>query len=872
VTDDGELLERGTVLARLRALAEAAASGDGRLVLLTGEAGIGKSALLHRLVDDLDGGIRVWSGACERLFAARPLGPLADMLPQLPDEVAGAVRRAAPAHEVLPSLLEALHATPTLLVIEDVHWADEATLDLVALLGRRLRGTRGLGVVTCRDDELAADHQLRVVLGGLAAASVERIALPALSIDAVRRLAAGGGVDAGELFRMTGGNPFYVTEVLAAGGRELPLSVRDAVLARAAALEPEARSLLESLSVVTGAAPPELVAELGGPSAAHLGACLASGMLVESGAGVAFRHDLARMAIAEGVDPLRRIALNRIALRVLRAAGADPARLAHHADEARDAAAVEEFAPLAAFDAVARCAHREAAAQFGRALRPHRRIVDAQRAALLEQGAYAQYLTDHFDEAIDWLHEAIAIRHATGDARGEGDAWRRMSNVQRCGGRAGEAIGSGQRAVALLEGAMAGRELAAAYANLAMLALNANDVDAGRVAVDRAIELLDRNADRDLLVHTLNTRGFLRVLDGDDGGLADLEESLALSLAAGLDEHVGRAYIHLADIAQRDRRWDLFDGERGEAAELFCADHGIELWWRYVRVYRARIAFDQGRWAEALAGVGRDFTAANPLARIVPLVVAGLVAARRGVGDPWPALYTADELARRSGELQWVAPVTAARLEAAWLGGRGDGLARDAVDVLRLCDERHAGWWAGEIAWWRRCAGFDDGVPPGSAEPWALLLQGRAAESAAAWRRIGCPYEEALALATSDDPADLRAAFERFDALEARPAAAATARRMRSLGLSTVPRGVRRSTRGNPAGLTSREVEVLRLLARGLRNTEIAADLVVSTKTVDHHVSAVLRKLGVNDRRAAVRAAVDLGLLDEPAAPDVVAG
>jgi DNA-binding CsgD family transcriptional regulator/tetratricopeptide (TPR) repeat protein len=868
VVGDGELLERDAVLARLRALAVTAATGDGRLVLLTGEAGIGKSALLRRLVDDLGDDMRVWSGACERLFAARPLGPLADMLPQLPNEVADAMRLAAPVHELLPSLLDALQQAPTLLVIEDVHWADEATLDLVALLARRLRGTRGLGVVSSRDDELAPDHPLRVVLGGLAAAGVERIELPPLTIDAVRRLAAGGGVDADELYRMSGGNPFFVTEVLAAGRGELPRSVRDAVLARAAALDPDARALLESLSVITGPAPPELVAELGGRRAEQLGACLTSGMLVESAAGVGFRHDLARVAISEGVDPLRRIALNRVALRVLRETGADSARLAHHADEAGDAAAVEEFAPLAAFDAVARYAHREAVAQFRRALRPQRRIVEGQRAALLEHGAYALYLTDRFDEAFDWLGEAIAIRHAIGDVRGEADAWRRLSNVQRCGGRAGDARVSGGRAVALLADGRARRELAAANANLAMLALNANDVDAGLIAVERSIELLDRDADRDLLVHTLNTRGFLRFIDGDGGGLGDLEESLALSLDAGLDEHVGRAYIHLADIAQRYRRWDLFEG-RADAAELFCDEHGIELWGRYLRVYRARIALDRGRWAEALEGARRDLNAPNPLARIIPLVVTALVGARRGEGDPWPMLDEAAALARRSGESQWEAPVTAARLEAAWLGDRGDELARGAGDVLRRCIDGRAGWWAGEIAWWRRGAGIDEGVPPGSPEPWASLLQGRATESAAEWRRIGCPYEEALALAASDDPDDLRAAFEGFDALAARPAAAATTRRMRALGLSTVPRGVRRSTRRNPAGLTAREVEVLALLGRGLRNTDIAADLFVSTKTVDHHVSAVLRKLGVNDRRAAARAAADLGLLDQP---DAVAG
>jgi predicted ATPase len=307
------LLEREAPQARLRAGLVEAASAGGRLVLLTGEAGVGKSALVDQAADDA--GVRVWAGWCERLFTPRPLGPLADLATDAAGPLAEVVGRGAPVHEVLPVLLDELRARPTLLVIEDLQWADEATLDLVVLLARRMGTTRSLAVVTCRDDELSADHPLRLVLGGLAGAGVERLRLSPLSIDAVRELAASHQVDTEALFRRTGGNPFYVTEVLAAGGSELPPSVRDAVVARAARLDPQARALLEAVSIVPGTVPLTLVTALGREHADRLDTCLASGMLVESRDGISFRHDLARAAIADEIEPLRRAGLHRTALR-----------------------------------------------------------------------------------------------------------------------------------------------------------------------------------------------------------------------------------------------------------------------------------------------------------------------------------------------------------------------------------------------------------------------------------------------------------------------------------------------------------------------------------------------------------------------------
>ena len=860
------LLERQDQSARLRVALDEAVAGAGRLVLLTGEAGVGKTALVEHL-GHCDGDVRVWTGSCERLFTARPLGPLADIAAKSGGRLGEVVGRGAPVYEVFPVLLDELRSRPTLLVIEDVHWADEATLDVIALLARRMSTTCSLAIVTCRD-ELALDHPLRLVLGGLSAAGVERLRLSPLSLQAVRELAAAHDVDADELFRRTGGNPFFVTEALATDGTELPPSVRDAVLARAAGLDPGARSLLEALAIVTGTVPLELVSALGGAHATRLGACLSSGMLVETSDGIAFRHDLAREAIADEIEPLRRVSLHRTALRVLRDAGADAARLAHHAEAAGDAAAVEEFAPIAAAQAAARGSHREAAAQYRRVFRPTANLDPARRAELLALGGHEFYMIDRFDEAIAALEGAVEMRRVDGDIPGEGDALRQLSAVQRCGGRRVDALENGLRAVDLLASRPPGPELAAAHANVAMLALNASDIDAGIAEAQKALDLAIECGDREVTVHALNTMGGLQVLAGDDSGLALLEQSLEISLAEGRDNQVGRAYIHFADIAQRHRRWDLIDRYFGPGSE-YCSVHGLDLWARYLHVYHARTELDRGRWTNAIAAIPASVEApGTPLARIGALVVLGVVRARRGDPAQWTALDEASELADRSGELQWLGPVTAARLEAAWLSGRDGDIVAQSSPVLEACVTSRAAWWAGEIAWWRRCAGIDEPVPDCAAEPWALQIAGCTREAAAAWHRLECPYEEALALGFSEEPDDLRTALDLFDSLGAQAAAAVVTRRMRQGGVRGIPRGARAATRANPAGLTPRELEVLRLIVRGLRNTEIADQLVVSAKTVDHHVSSVLTKLGVSSRGAAAREATRLGVQDgEPATP-----
>ena len=243
-------------------------------------------------------------------------------------------------------------------------------------------------------------------------------------------------------------------------------------------------------------------------------------------------------------------------------------------------------------------------------------------------------------------------------------------------------------------------------------------------------------------------------------------------------------------------------------------------------------------------------------------MVLGRLRARRGDPDPWGPLDEAAELAQPTGELQRLAPVATARAEARWFAGEVDAVAAETEPALALATARENEWVAGELCLWRRRAGIDEATPAAVATPFALELSGDAEEAARWWQTAGCPYEAAMALSLSQSEASLRLSLAELQRLGARPAAARVARTLRERGARDLRQGPRSATLDNPALLTARELEVLELLGEGLRNAQIADSLVLSRKTVDHHVSAILRKLDASTRTQAVAAAARLGIFD----------
>jgi DNA-binding CsgD family transcriptional regulator/tetratricopeptide (TPR) repeat protein len=859
------LLERSDSLSRLdELLAAVRSSGAGRLVLLGGEAGVGKTALLRAFCDAPREDARVLWGACEPLRTARPLGPLLDVAEATGGELQELLAGAPRAHEVATALLAELRGRrPTVLVLEDVHWADEATLDVVALLAARAASAPGLVLASYRDDELDANEQLRFVLGERIRGP-GRMRLDPLSAAAVSELAGPYGVDGEELHRRTGGNPFFVVEVLAAAGEGIPDTVRDAVLARASRLSEPGRRLLEAVAVVPARVEPWLLEALGGELVEHLDECLASGVLTAGRADVAFRHELARLAIEDAIPPHRRLALHRQALDALAAHGprARLALLAYHAEAAGDAAAVLEWAPRAGELAAATGAHREAVAQYARALRFADGISLEARADLLRRLADECYTTGRFDDAIDAQRAALACHRELGDRLGEGDALRSLSRLMFFAGRTAEGEELALSAVELLEELPPGHELAMAYANVSQRRMVVEDVEAAGEWGRRAMDLANELGDAEALVYALTNVGAAELVADRGDGVAKLERAVELAKQHGLEEYAGRALVQFVLAPLRHRKLDVVSQRLGEGL-AYCDAKGLDTWGLYLRAARARLELDRGEWdaaAESAALVLRDRRSA-PVARAWALGVLGLVRTRRGDPDAAAPLEEAHALVESTGELMRVAPVAAARAELAWLSGDVAAIEPLTSAVLSLALDQHAPWAAGELAYWRRRAGLRDELPAGAAaEPYALALAGDWAAAAECWAAIGCPYETALALGETGDPDAGGRAIAELRRLGARPAAAIVARGLRVRGVRSVPRGPRPRTRENPAGLTARELEVLALVAKGMRNAQIAQRLVVSERTVDHHVSAVLRKLGVSTRGEAGAEAARLGL------------
>jgi ATP/maltotriose-dependent transcriptional regulator MalT len=858
------LLERQEQLEILNRSLREARAGAGKLVLVAGGAGLGKSALVERFASEHRRDLPALWGACDALSTPQALSPVYEIAAQS-SGIAARIKRDHESRDWLfRALLEDLARPerPAVVVLEDLHWADAATLDFLRFIGRRIQRTSALFIATYRDDELPAIHPVRLALGELTGHHVVRMRLVPLSLSAVKVLVSDSGRDADLLHQITGGNPFFVREVLASANALVPETVRDAILARLVRCSTGARELAELVSISPGRTETWLVDSVLGPRQAAADEAGARGLLEVQTDSIGFRHELARLAVYDAIEPERVRALHGRVLPALTKRDTNAARLMHHATVAQNAAAVLEYGPRAAKEAARLGAHREAAAHLKSTLHYASVLATAPRANLLEQHAEESSLANQTRDAIASGMAAAACWREMGDARAQSRVLRLLVQEYRTVGDKAAADESVAHAIALLEPLPRGADLAMAYGARSLLALNRGwneeALEFGRRALELAREVLDDAAESHALCHI----GGALLGMGDRAGYEPLERSLSLALEHKLDDHAARAYRTLLFYAVL-----VHDFARAEQAFRdgveYCEERGIFSHSAYIRAYYTMCELERGNWTEATRMTSellRSSEVTGMTQRVTLMTTLALVRLRRGDPGADELLDEALALALRTGETSRIARVASARAEHAWYGGRLDDVAREARMGLAHLRGHTTPWLYGELLFWQSRAQTADQPMAGRvAQPYQLMLGGDWGAAAVAWERIGMPYEQALALAQGPEDSQ-RDALVILDRLGAGPLAAGVRRTLRDLG-ARVPRGPNEATRTNPSGLTTKELEVLQLLVQGRTSAQMARRLHRSPRTVDHHVSAILQKLGVHSRSEAVAAAFSLGMV-----------
>ncbi len=852
------ILERRAPLAELAGLLDQTASAGGRVVLVRGEAGIGKSTLVTQFLLDVRERAHTLLGACDDLLTAQPLGPIWDIArlePSLVQPLTDGNRRA---------VMEAVHDVlsrkrPTILVLEDTQWADDATLDLIKFLGRRIARLNGLLILTYRDGEVDVDHPLRQVIGTLPPQSLRRISLNRLSAVAVASMIGSNAFDVDEVLALTGGNPLFLTEVLASGTETVPLSVRDAVLARASKVSPTGRQVLDLVSVVPGHVAMWLVDEIVHPAMEHVAECARYGLLRVDDDAVWFAHELQRRAIESSLSPSARRSLNRQVLNALGGSG-DPAMLVHHATEANDVNAIVAFAPRAARSAMAMESTTEAVAHFRRLAPYLEHIAVVERADILADWAAQEHYLDN-PQSLDLFASAIELQRSAGDARRLARTLTAASRANRSNGRPAEALSYSTEAVELLEPYGPSPDLARSLGDRAFLEFDYVDNDESVLPLlNRAMSAAAEAGDDESMIRALSVKAQVAYSRGDLSAIGPIEECLHRAELAG--DHWGEltALSNMAgmfgDVRDIARATDFVRRARDTAAR-YDIRH-MEL---LSQAMHAEFLLWKGDW-EGAENAATDALGSSAHVEALATRVLGTIQARRGRNEARTGIFRMWSFVQ-PGESRFVVdPAAAAMAEYLWLSGENNPeLVERLTEILATGVAVGKPWPSGPLAFWMWKLGLLTNPPDGTADSYAWIIHGEYTKSAQYWREKGIPYEEGLALMHGSETEQI-SAIRTFEDLGAVAVANKVRRALLDQG-ARVPRGKSFATRDHAAGLTARQAEVLALLAQGHTNTKIADELFVSYRTVENHVSAILMKLDVATRDAAVASARDRGILGD---------
>lgn len=851
-----ELLEREAGIGVLTSALDAAVEGTGRLIVVSAEAGGGKTALLRAFADSASPARTLWGG-CDDLVIPIPFGPLLD-LARTADPGLEQALLAGERDRAFTRLLDLLERrpVPVLLVIEDAQWIDQASADTLAAVVQRIDRLPVVFVLTTRPEGMTTGHPAQRL--AWRASAVEYVELEPLTVDAVASLTDRS--TAAEIVKASGGNPFFVSQLLESGGR-ITQTVTDAVRSRAADLPPATVELLDLVAINPARAETRLLDVLV-PGWEEVVAPAESVQLVDvQPDSVSFRHELARHAFESALLASRRRSLHAAVLDAAIELEFTPSRLVHHAAGAGAVDVILEAGPIAAERARAAGSHREAAAHLRRVLEHADRLDPIRRAGMEEAYGVEAWTVNLPDEAESAARRALGLRRAQGGpADAIGRNLRRIARVRWFLGDAETAVETLDDAIAELkrgEDTAARAELATTLAYRGMMAGIRETPDDAQGWIDLALELLDEGTDARLEALVLGDVGTVDYLHRNDP--SRLLRAVRLADQVGLHVDVVRGYVNLASCALAHRDYPAAFSYL-ESADTYSSEKQVFAFGGLSAAVRAQLLFETGEWESADLAAG-DATQHESFAWLPASIVGARLKVRRGDPDATEAIAAAVESATATGEAQRIIPAIGAAAEHAWMQDRLSDVIVQVESAHTLALQAGSPRWIGETSIWLQAAGRLAEIPHRAEGAARLMMEGRWVEAGAEWERLGTPYEAAVCRALADDAETVMQGLAELDQLGAVPMARRTRNRLGRMGVEKIPRGPRRSTAANPAGLTARQMDVLALVVDGLTNAEIAERLFLSARTVDHHVAAILLKLEVESRRHVRERAESLGLL-----------
>jgi DNA-binding CsgD family transcriptional regulator/tetratricopeptide (TPR) repeat protein len=846
-----EFLERERYLAELENLFSKLPDGNGFVVLVSGEAGIGKTTLVENFTKKIDKRARILWGTCDALFAPRPLGPLYDISAQLKNDLINLLNSHSERSVIFSKFLSNIQESklPNIIIIEDVHWADELTFDLIKYLGRRANKINSILIITYRHDEISSEHPLRFVLGDIPSQNLVKIKLPVLSENMVNVLAEVHGLK--NLFKTTGGNPFLISEMISNKDEGIPSSIKDSILARMSRLSSSARELIEFVSIIPTSAELWLIDKAFPYNSKFLDECYDSGIIYYENNRVLFKHELTRLAVEGSLSLSKKLLFNEKVLQIFlkqEKINNYLARIIHHAEQSHNKKVIIKYAPIAAKQASKLGAHLLAANHYKNVLRFADELSIQNQLDFYESKSYECYLNGKVKEGIEDGVIVLNLLKKFPDPIREGENYRRISRMlwYDCNDEKAEQFVD--NAIEILEKLPPGKELAMAYSNKSQTYMLREETELAIKWGEKAVKLARKMKDKDIEAHALNNIGTAKMFADDITGEEYLKKSLQISLKNDFVEQTTRAYINLGCVLLQKRELKKAN-EYFAAGTEYCSDKDLHTLTLCMLAHHANVKLYLGEWDSAVEFANSVFQ--NEYIpegnKNIPLFIIGIIRARRNDPGAMNLLAEANRLSLNLGEMDKIVTIKAATAEAFWLQNKLNEIADEIESLYFKIQYTRNPWYIGSLAYWLWKNDRLKRIPKTIAKPYLLQINGDWKSAAKLWEELECPYEKALALSEGDERA-MKEAIDIFNSLGASATSQLVKQKMRESGIKSIPKGPRKTTKANPNGLTVRQVEVLNLVSKGFGNNEIGNKLFISPKTVDHHISAILLKLNVHSR------------------------